>query len=75
MISIPYEVPYVLPEDYWPQPGRGVALTQGDDAVLISYGMVMLSEAHKAAAALRSEGIGLKVVTTCPGSTRSITAG
>ncbi len=62
MISIPYEVPYELPRDYSPRPGRGVALTEGGDAVLISYGMVMLSEAYKAAEGLLAQGIGLKVV-------------
>lgn len=62
MVSIPYVLPYSLPAGYAPQVGRGVALTGGADAVLISYGIVMLSEAVKAAALLAERGIGVKVV-------------
>lgn len=62
LISVPWPVPFTLPADYVLEPGRGVAITQGDDAVLISSGPVMLSEAWKAAGILKERGIGLKVI-------------
>lgn len=62
MTSIPYVVPFTLPADYRPSPGRGVALTDGADAVLIAYGMVLLSEAVKAAGLLRERGLQLRVI-------------
>ena len=62
MTSIPYAVPFVLPADYRPSPGRGVVLTDGADVVLITYGMVMLSEAVKAADLLRARGLQLRVI-------------
>ncbi len=62
MISIPYVLPYALPAGYAPEKGKGVALTEGGDALLVSYGMVMLSEAVKAAALLKAQGIGVQVV-------------
>ena len=51
-----------LPPDYRPQPGRGVELSTGREAVLFAYGPVMLHEALKAAEVLDKRGIGLKVV-------------
>jgi transketolase len=51
-----------LPSDYHLTPGRGVALTDGGDAVLIAYGPVMLHEALTAADLLRRREFGLKVV-------------
>ncbi|MBI4669479.1 MAG: transketolase [Elusimicrobia bacterium] len=62
LISLPCETPYQLPADYRLRPGRGVALTEGEDAVLFSYGPIMLSEAYRASNRLRQHGIGLKVV-------------
>jgi transketolase len=62
LVSIPCQIPYSLPEDYEFVEGRGVALTEGDDAVLIGYGPVMLPQAVEAARLLREQGIGLKVV-------------
>jgi transketolase len=63
LVSIPCRVPYRLPQDYRLERGRGVALTEGRDAVLVGYGPVMLSEAYRAAALLRERhGIGLRVV-------------
>ena len=61
--AIPWEVPFSLPDDYLPVEGLGVALTEGAEVVLISYGPIMLGEACKAAVDLReTEGIGVKVV-------------
>ncbi|HZO24412.1 MAG TPA: transketolase C-terminal domain-containing protein [Chloroflexota bacterium] len=62
LVSIPCSVPYTLPDDYEFVVGRGVALTEGDDAVLIGYGPVLLPQAFEAARLLRERGIGLKVV-------------
>ena len=62
LVSIPCQVPYGLPEGYRLEPGRGVALTQGDDAVLVGYGPVLLPQAVRAAALLRERGVGLRVV-------------
>ena len=51
-----------LPADYRLQFGRGVALSEGDDAILFAYGPVMLHEALGAAEFLQEQGFGLKVV-------------
>jgi len=62
MISIPCALPYSLPAGYRPVPGQGYALTEGRDAVLISAGMVTLTEAVRAAGLLAQRGIGLRVI-------------
>jgi transketolase len=63
LVSIPCRVPYRLPPDYRLERGRGVALTEGDDGVLVGYGPVMLAQAYDAAALLRERhGFGLRVV-------------
>ena len=56
-------MPYRLPDDYELERGRGVALTEGDDAVLIGYGPVLLPQAFAPPALLRERhGLGLRVV-------------
>lgn len=62
MISIPYHLPFSLPSGYRPSPGRGVSLREGRDGLIITYGMVMLSEAIKAADMLSEKGFELQVV-------------
>ncbi len=63
LVSIPCEIPFELPAEYRLEPGRGLALTEGRDAVLFSYGPVMLSQAFQAARKLSSDyGIGVKVI-------------
>lgn len=62
LASIPCEIPYNLPNGYRFAEGRGVALTEGRDAVLFGYGPVLLAEAYKAARRLAQLGVGLKVV-------------
>jgi transketolase len=62
LVSIPCRIPYALPDGYELAEGRGVALTEGEDAVLIGYGPVLLPQAFEAASLLRERGIGLKVV-------------
>jgi len=42
--------------------GRGTALTEGADALLLTYGPVMLNEALVAAEILEEQGVGLAVV-------------
>lgn len=51
-----------LPPGYRLTFGKGVALTEGDDAILFGYGPVMLHEALEASEILGKEGVGLKVV-------------
>ncbi len=51
-----------LPGDYRPEPGRGVELSGGREALMLAYGPVMLHEALVAAELLDKRGIGLKVV-------------
>lgn len=51
-----------LPPDYHLEPGHGVALTEGMDAILFAYGPVMLHEALLASEFLAERSFGLKVV-------------
>jgi len=51
-----------LPAGYEPTAGWGVVLREGEEAVLIAYGPVMLHEALVAAERLSSDGIALRVV-------------
>jgi transketolase len=51
-----------LPDDYRVEMGRGIALTEGTDALLFAYGPVMLHEALTAAQLLAERGVGLRVV-------------
>jgi transketolase len=51
-----------LPESYVLTEGKGVALTQGNDALLFAYGPVMLHEALTAAELLADSAFGLRVV-------------
>jgi transketolase len=51
-----------LPAGYEPAPGRGALLREGNDAVLLAYGPVMLHEALLAAELLEGDGISLRVI-------------
>ena len=63
LVSLPWVLPYELPAGYQPEFGKGVTLTDGQDAVIIAYGPVMLSSAVQAAQALKTEhGIAVKVI-------------
>jgi transketolase len=62
LVSIPCEIPYSLPVGYRLRLGQGVALTQGEDLVLIGSGPVLLPQAVRVAERLRSQGVGVKVV-------------
>ena len=63
LVSLPWVLPYELPAGYQPELGKGVTLTEGQDALIIAYGPVMLASAVQAAQALKSEhGIAVKVI-------------
>src|SRR6202008_1724216 len=47
--SLPWELPFRMPEPARLVPGRGVSVRSGRDAVIIAYGPVMLSQAYLAA--------------------------
>ncbi len=51
-----------LPADYRLTFGRGVALTEGKDAIVFVYGPVMIHEALVAAELLAESGFGLQVI-------------
>jgi len=51
-----------LPADYRLTEGRGVVLSEGEDAVILAYGPVMLHEALLASELLQAKDFGLKVV-------------
>jgi transketolase len=55
LVSIPAEIPYALPAGHRVSLGRGVALREGRDAVMIGYGPVLLSQAYRAAELLARE--------------------
>lgn len=63
LTSLPWEIPYRLPPGYEVQLGRGVALTKGEDVVIVGYGPVVLSAAVEAARLLQtSHGVSVKVI-------------
>ncbi len=62
IVSVPYVVPFALPAGYTPELGKGVTIREGKDALLVAYGIVMTSEAWKAAEILKDRGIDAKVV-------------
>jgi transketolase len=56
-----FKVPVVTPEDAPLEPGRAVQLAAGDDVTIIAVG-TMVSRALDAAARLRADGIGARVL-------------
>lgn len=63
LVSNPCRVPYKLPYGYSPNKGQGVSLIDGNDAVIIAYGPIMLTSAVEAASILKEEkNISVKVV-------------
>ena len=63
LVSIPCEIPFDLPSGYKLEVGKGVAIKDGEDAILFSYGPVMLPAAYNAAEILMKEhNFGLKVI-------------
>lgn len=62
LTSIPCDIGYSLPQGYKPRVGYGVTLVEGDHAVVIAYGPVLLPIAIDAATALAANGIKVKVI-------------
>lgn len=63
LVSIPCEIPYVLPANYTMSLGRGVVLREGTDAIVFGYGPILLTEAWHAAEQLAHEkDISIKIV-------------
>jgi transketolase len=63
LVSIPCQIPYQLPAGYQLQLGKGVALTEGEDAILFGYGSVLLPQAYHATKLLKENyNLTLKVV-------------
>lgn len=60
LTSIPYDIPFRLPDNYTIKKGQGCLLKNGKDVLLIAYGPVMLSNAYRAAELLEKED-GVKV--------------
>lgn len=60
--SLSWPIPFSIKSEFPLKVGRGFALTDGLDAVLVTYGPIMLSEAYLAAEELAKRGIGLKVI-------------
>ena len=65
LISAPWEVPFSYRANQGLKPGRGVVLKQGTDAVIVTYGMIMASEAYRAAQLLEDhDGISTAVIAS-----------
>ena len=62
LTTVPYSVPYRLPEGHRLVLGRGALLRDGTDGAIIAYGPVMLSEAFLAAGLLELRGLSLAVI-------------
>ena len=63
LISIPCHISYELPSDYQLQEGVGVTLREGNDAVILSYGPVMLEQVMQAADILQAQhDVNLQVI-------------
>ncbi len=64
LVSIPCERPYTLPASYTLKKGEGIALTEGNDAIIFAYGPLLLPQAYMAAKKLKTEhNISVKVVS------------
>ena len=64
LVSIPCEIPYTLPASYTLKKGEGIALTEGNDAIIFAYGPLLLPQAYRAAKKLKIEhNISVKVVS------------
>jgi transketolase len=60
--SIPWPIPFRLPEDHELRQGVGCVLRPGSDVAFIGYGPVLLSEAWNAAEVLNHRGISAAVI-------------
>jgi len=66
LVSLPWDIPFQLPEGYRPKLGQGVTLVEGTDAVVIAYGPVFLSLAVEAAKVLANERRGSVKIINLP---------
>ena len=63
LTSLPWKIPYQLPDNYFPKVGQGVCIRDGHDLAIISYGPVLLSQAILVADQLQKEvGLSIKVI-------------
>jgi transketolase len=62
LVSVPWELPYDQPDPAGIEPGRGWALRDGRDVVLVGAGPVVLSGAYRAAEELAAEGLEVGVL-------------
>ncbi len=61
LTSVPWHLPFTVPESSLTRPGQGAKLRGGTDAAIIAYGPVMLAEAFEAALILKKDGISVSV--------------
>lgn len=63
LCSLPWALPFKLPEQARLAPGRGVTVRSGRDGAIVAYGPVMLSQAYLAAEQVsRQAGFELEVI-------------
>jgi transketolase len=62
MASLPADIDYDVPAGYRLQVGRGFAITEGRDVVLVGSGPTLLVQAVKASRIMALAGIGMSVV-------------
>ena len=62
LVSVPWELGFDPPVAAELRPGRGTVVREGEDALLVAAGPVMLSQAWAAASALASQGMGCAIV-------------
>jgi transketolase len=61
LISVPWPVPYKYPAKSI-VPGQGVVLREGKDAAIVTYGLILTTEAYRAAELLAADGIDTAVI-------------
>jgi transketolase len=62
LVSLGWPVPFALPASYRVEPGRGVVVREGTDAIAFGYGPWLLANAWEAAEELHAQGISVKLV-------------
>jgi transketolase len=62
LISVPWELGFDPPECFGLSPGRGTVLRDGDDAILIATGPVLISQAWEVASRFEARGVSVGVV-------------
>ncbi|MCM2395699.1 thiamine pyrophosphate-dependent enzyme [Rhizobium sp. S95] len=63
LVSVPVHVSFELPAGYKPVKGQGSVLREGKDIAIITYGMVLLNNAYKAAVNLAEQrNVEVKVI-------------